>query len=706
MAERGELKRTMKNCDLGKRIACSSLTFRELPLLGALEAICRNNFEFVNISIIPPEFCPHFDVLAASEEDIKELKLVLKRRDLTPLSLDIVPGYFNSGDPLEIKDFIRKSILAARAIGARIVTVPSGVAVDSSLWQANVKTIKPHIREMADYAERNGITFSIEAPHVNTLAEDIDQASRLFDLLDDKRILCTFDTSHVTRGRRSSLIEGLYKIGVSRIAQIHLRDSLQEDISITPGKGQADFIPFVRQLKEFDYKGYLVFELENKGYITRQKERELKFAYSYIQNIIRYGDVSFPQKIVTSRAYQIVERFRHNPKAEIKRHRRLHHFARTTKTRLGLLVPIKTYEGIWKNRWRFRRDRVVEHRPKTMILVKNPERMVKVGIVGCGWAGARMHGPGFQRLNNVRIVGVVDVDELKALEAARRLTCNPYNELHEMIEQENPDLVSVCTREWQHYEPTMELLNSGFDVFCEKIMASRFEHGVRMVEASERNGRVLAVNYNYRFMPGVRKIKEIREKRYLGELAFIDIKVHAFSYHHALDLVSFLGGKIKSVSAYFRNDNSIRDFGGTDWSRYDEDILYVPSVNVSATFELENGVLATINSSCYLNHLGFILSIDAVFERGAVSLTGLTMFDTVGILSYATREKLIGFDWNHKKGVFSRGYEYTFYKSIESFMTSFIAGKPPETSAEHGLFVMKLEKAVTQSYRAGCRVDL
>jgi predicted dehydrogenase/sugar phosphate isomerase/epimerase len=630
----------------------------------------------------------------------------LKNFNLIPLGIDIVPGYFNSDKASEVRTFIMKSVDLAVGIGAKFVTIPSGKAVSSSEWLGVVDRIRPYFVEMADYAEKNKIVFSIEAPHLNTLAENVEQTVAFFETINDPRVKCTFDTSHVSRGRRSSLVEGLNKIGIERIQQIHLRDSLGEDISITPGKGRADFVPFINELKKLEFKGCLIFELENEGYTTQQKEKELRFAYSYIQNIIKYSDVPFTQKIMTSEFYKLMERIVRNPKAEVKRHKKLHNLARRIKRNLYLFAPIKTYEGVWKNRWHIRRNRVIEHRPHTVILKENLDRLIKVGIIGCGYAGATMHGPGFHRLNNVRIVGAIDIDKTKAFRTAKKFKCNYYTNLDEMVEKEKPDLVSVCTREWQHYEPIIRLLNSGADVFCEKIMASRYKHGLEMVEAAEKNGGVLAINYNYRFMPGIQKIREIIQSGYLGKLALIDIRVHAFSYHHALDLIFFLGGKIKSVSAYYHNDNSIREFGGTDWSQYDEDILYVPSTNLSATFELENDALATISSSYYLNHLGFILSIDAVCENGAVSLTGLNMFNTLGILTHTSNRKLNHFNWGHKQSVFSKGYEYTFYKSIESFMNSYLNGRRPETDGDHGLFMMRLEKAVSESFRNECKVYL
>lgn len=689
--------------ELPPNIGCSTLIFRELPLSEALERISINGFNYADICAVP-DFCPHLDILTVSDEVISELNGTLEKFKVHPATLNIFPGYLNSNNTKEVKKIVEKSIFIAKKIGAGSITIPSGAPTDEENWIETVKQIKPHLLNMANFAHECDIELSVEAPHKGTLVENIDQAQRFFDLVSDERVRCTFDTSHVTVGKRASLVEGLKRIGLDRINHIHLRDSLKEEIRVTPGKGQADFVPFMNELKRLNYTGSLIFELEYDDYSIKQKERELKFACSFVKSIVMDGDISLSQKIKTSGIYQLGERLYRNPKAEIKRHKNLHTVARKIKNGLFLFYPIKTYEGVWKNRWRIRRNKVIEQRPHSVKIQNNSKNLVRVGILGCGWAGTYMHGPAFQRLNNVKLVGMVDIDEQKAKIAGRKFSCNTYTDLEEFLEKEKPDLVSICTREWQHYEPAIKLLNSGVDVFCEKIMASRYEHGLGMVEAAKKNGRVLALNYNYRFMPGIRKMKEIIQEKAMGYLCFIDIKVHAFSYHHALDLLSYLGGTIKSVSAIYNNNNSLRDFGGTDWSKYDRDILYVPSINLSVTFELENEALATINSTYLLNANGFIMSIDSVFEYGAISLSGLNMFDTCGHLSFYSKKGLLNLDLDHKKNVFSKGYEYTFYKSIEAFITNYIDGNRPETTGEDGLYNMQIEKIVSESNKKGCRI--
>jgi predicted dehydrogenase len=205
-------------------------------------------------------------------------------------------------------------------------------------------------------------------------------------------------------------------------------------------------------------------------------------------------------------------------------------------------------------------------------------------------------------------------------------------------------------------------------------------------------------------MPGIQKIKEIIEEKALGELCFFNINVHAMAYAHALDLLSFFGGKILTVSGSFKNDNSIRKFRDTDWSIYDKDILYVPSVYASVTSEFENACIGVVNSSYYLDLEAFILSVEAVFQMGALTLNGINLFDCVGNLTYRSKEKLRKVDMNYRKGVFTNGFDYTFYRSIESFMRNYAEGKAPEIPGEQGLFNIELEKAIYQSNQQRCKI--
>jgi len=199
----------------------------------------------------------------------------------------------------------------------------------------------------------------------------------------------------------------------------------------------------------------------------------------------------------------------------------------------------------------------------------------------------------------------------------------------------------------------------------------------------------------------MKKIKEIIEQKALGKLAMIKINVHGTAYAHALDLLSYFGNEIKAISGSYKNDDSLRFFGGTDWSLYDKDILYVPSISLSVTAEFENGVIGNVTSSIFYNLHAFVMSIEAVFENGVLTLNGINMFNSTGHISYQSKYKIRAVNINHKKGVYAKGFEYSFYESIKNFMENYIKDEPPETPGKTGLYNIVLDKAIycTRSVR-------
>jgi predicted dehydrogenase len=301
------------------------------------------------------------------------------------------------------------------------------------------------------------------------------------------------------------------------------------------------------------------------------------------------------------------------------------------------------------------------------------------------------------------LVGVCDVHPARARRLASRLGCTSYESLEDLIERGRPHLVSNCTREWEHHESTLQLLKAGVDVFSEKILATRREHARAIVAAAERRGRVVGVNYNYRFLAGIRELKAALDQGRLGELQVLAIAVHAFSYHHALDLVDHLGGGILAVEGAIQVEDESRPFGGTDWALYDPDIPYVPSSG-SITLHLGGGGVASLSTSYDLPSEGFILRVDAHCRRGAASLTGITEFDVVGDLTFLSED-----GGRRDGGAFrphSRGFEHTFFGSIDAFMRAYAGGTEPPSSGAWGLHMIELERAISRASTTGRRVKV
>lgn len=685
-----------------KEFSVSTLIFRELPLEKALELLSTTGFKWIDLTIVP-NFCPHYDLDNTTQEDDKILAALIEQYGFKVSSLNISPGYYNIHEPEEIDRRLIRAGQVAKQLGSKIITIPSGAKVDPVVWEETARSVVKHLTRISAVLEKEyGVCLSLETPHLKTLTETMEESVRFHDMLDCDSIRCTIDTSHVAAQSLNGVAESLAML--KKTNHIHLRDARNQDISYTPGKGDVDYRAFFDKMNQTGYTGKLVFELEYHDFPIEKKISELQFAWEYCRYLINKEKLPYKLKIETNFLYMVLEGLLFDPVSEIKRHQKFFMWLRQYKKWLFALIPEKIFQGVWVRRYRFNKNKRVTHKPGSVIVVENPEQIIKVGVVGLGYAG-NMHASGFERLNNCRVVGGFDTSEEAREKFSNKYNCKTYNSLESMIEKERPDIVSVCTREWLHHEAVMYCLKNQVNVFCEKLLATRIEHATEMVQTAQENNLTLGVNYNYRFIPAIQKIKELIEVQALGKLAYFVINVHAFSYAHALDILSFFGGTIKSVAALNQNDPEQRVFAGTDWSQYDDDIQYIPSTGINVMVEFENGGTGVVNSSIHYPLHSYIMSVEAVFEQGVVNFSGMNMFSIKGKLTWFSKKSITAVDMNYLKNMYATGYELSFYNSVEDFVRCYVNGKNVETDGKMGLLNMELEKHISRSVKNIEKID-
>lgn len=156
------------------------------------------------------------------------------------------------------------------------------------------------------------------------------------------------------------------------------------------------------------------------------------------------------------------------------------------------------------------------------------ETKVRVGIIGCGGIANGKHMPGLHRLDNVELVAFCDIIEEKAIEAAGKygiensLVCTDYKEL---LKDKSIDVVHVCTPNKSHSFITIDALESGKHVMCEKPMAKTSAEAKKMLDTAKRTGKKLTIGYQGRQTPEAQHLKKICERGDLGEIYFA--KAHA-----------------------------------------------------------------------------------------------------------------------------------------------------------------------------------
>jgi predicted dehydrogenase len=229
---------------------------------------------------------------------------------------------------------------------------------------------------------------------------------------------------------------------------------------------------------------------------------------------------------------------------------------------------------------------------------------------------------------DVGLAACCDVDAARA-EAYREKYgfARSYTDLHDMLEEEQPDAVCLMAPVELTCELSCEILSLGYPLLMEKPPGLNGEECRRMIAAAEEAGVPNQVSFNRRYCPLVAELKQqlaafapeqIQDIRY--DFFRIGRKDPDFSTTaiHGIDTVKFLAG-----SDYRRVRFSYREFPELG-----------PGVaNIFMDCEFESGATA---------HLNFCPNTGVLIERATVNLLDHTFMLNVPIwAAYDTPGRLL-----------------------------------------------------------------
>ena len=153
---------------------------------------------------------------------------------------------------------------------------------------------------------------------------------------------------------------------------------------------------------------------------------------------------------------------------------------------------------------------------------------VRVGIIGCGGIANGKHFPGLASVPEVEMVAFCDIIVDRAKAAAKKWGTEDakfYENYKDLLADESIDVVHVCTPNISHSFITVDALEAGKHVMCEKPMAINSAEALKMVEAAKRTGKKLAIGYQNRQRNDSLYLKDICDRGDLGEIYYA--KAHA-----------------------------------------------------------------------------------------------------------------------------------------------------------------------------------
>jgi predicted dehydrogenase len=147
---------------------------------------------------------------------------------------------------------------------------------------------------------------------------------------------------------------------------------------------------------------------------------------------------------------------------------------------------------------------------------------IKVAVVGAGAFG-RNHCRVVGESEHAELTAVVDIDGACAQEAAAQYGARALTDVRDLAGLVEAAIVAAPTA--VHEEIGVMLMDAGIDVLVEKPIAPSLAAASRLIEAAERNGRILQVGHLERFNPAVMEL----ERRATLPLFFEIHRLNVFS---------------------------------------------------------------------------------------------------------------------------------------------------------------------------------
>ncbi|MBR1445007.1 MAG: Gfo/Idh/MocA family oxidoreductase, partial [Firmicutes bacterium] len=168
---------------------------------------------------------------------------------------------------------------------------------------------------------------------------------------------------------------------------------------------------------------------------------------------------------------------------------------------------------------------------------------MKFGLIGCGRISPN-HIVAAQE-NNLEIKAICDIDEScmedKALKFKLYDSVRRYKDYIKMIEEEELELVAICTESGKHAKIALDCINHGVNCIIEKPIALSIADADAIIGASiKQHVKVCACHQN-RFNKSIQIIREAIEMRRFGRLFYGTAHIRWCRDHEYYDRASWRG---------------------------------------------------------------------------------------------------------------------------------------------------------------------
>lgn len=324
--------------------------------------------------------------------------------------------------------------------------------------------------------------------------------------------------------------------------------------------------------------------------------------------------------------------------------------------------------------------------------------ILRVAVVGTGEWWGREHARLFSEREDTELVAIVGRARDKTERRAQEFHTTPYLDLEAMLEDQNPDLVSLCLPNEHHFETTLRTIEAGFPLLVEKPLVFDLDEADRLLEAASERSLFFAINFNHRYAVPVRRAHQAIQRGDLGKLIFATWRFggevgtsehpHANLIEtqcHGFDMLEHLCGRIDSVMAQM-----VDNLTGHGHS----------TMAIAVTFS--NGAVGSL-----------VGSYDTSYAYPNTQYLEVNGADGRILVEDTVKRFVLNKSGNEDSRIWEAGYfndpdrdfHDMFDRYLDELLEAFRQGGEPPIHAREGKRALELAHASIRSFEAGTRVS-
>lgn len=241
------------------RSACIEPMYSELPFLDRFQAAKNDGFEFV-------------EFWSWTDKDLDAVKAAAERAGIgiSGFNGDADYSLIDPTHKEKYLDFLKRSVDAARRVGAKSVTIHSNALGDAGVVVDHYTELSDTVKlcsmygtllDCAKIAEESGIAMNLEplnitTDHVGNYLATTRMAAEMTRLIGSPMLKVLYDVYHMQLNE-GSLCDNI-RAYADQLGHIHVADAPGRH---EPGTGEINYVRVFRALEDCGYTGRVGFEL-------------------------------------------------------------------------------------------------------------------------------------------------------------------------------------------------------------------------------------------------------------------------------------------------------------------------------------------------------------------------------------------------------------------------------------------------------------